>query len=101
MKCKRKRGLKTPLYGKGTRSARRVTHIGSEIVIKNKINMQVLRLHLLLKQALSRRIYNLKNNLSKSSVPNSRSGNQSLTVQSAWKKCNEHSEIIDSAIFKH
>lgn len=60
MKCKRKRGLKTPLYGKGTRSARRVTHIGSEIVIKNKINMQVLRLHLLLKQALSRRIYNLK-----------------------------------------
>lgn len=58
MKCKRKRGLKTPLYGKGTRSARRVTH--SEIVIKNKINMQVLRLHLLLKQALSRRIYNLK-----------------------------------------
>lgn len=100
MKCKRKRGLKTPLYGKGTRSARRVTHIGSEIVIKNKINMQVLRLHLLLKQALSRRIYNLKN-LSKSSVPNSRSGNQSLTVQSAWKKCNEHSEIIDSAIFKH
>lgn len=89
------------MYGKGTRSARRVTHIGSEIVIKNKINMQVLRLHLLLKQALSRRIYNLKNNLSKSSVPNSRSGNQSLTVQSAWKKCNEHSEIIDSAIFKH
>lgn len=60
MKCKRKRGLKTPLYGKGTRSARRVTHIGSEIVIKNKINMQVLRLHLLLKQALSRCIYNLK-----------------------------------------
>lgn len=60
MKCKRKRGLKTPLYGKGTRSARRVTHIGSEIVIKNKINMQVLRLHLLLKQALSRRIYNFK-----------------------------------------
>lgn len=58
MKCKRKRGLKTPLYGKGTRSARRVTHIGSEIVIKNKINMQVLRLHLLLKQALSKRIYN-------------------------------------------
>lgn len=101
MKCKRKRGLKIPLYGKGTRSARRVTHIGSEIVIKNKINMQVLRLHLLLKQALSRRIYNLKKNLSKSSVPNSRSGNQSLTVQSAWKKCNEHSEIIDSVIFKH
>lgn len=64
MKCKRKRGLKTPLYGKGTRSARRVTHIGSEIVIKNKINMQVLRLHLLLKQALSRRIYiNLKKSL--------------------------------------
>lgn len=61
MKCKRKRGLKTPLYGKGTRSARRVTH--SEIVIKNKINMQVLRLHLLLKQALSRRIYNLKKSL--------------------------------------
>lgn len=60
MKCKRKRGWKPPLYGKGTRSARRVTHIGSEIVIKNKINMQVLRLHLLLKQALSRRIYNLK-----------------------------------------
>lgn len=85
MKCKRKRGLKTPLYGKGTRSARRVTHIGSEIVIKNKINMQVLRLHLLLKQALSKRIYNFKKNLSKSSVPNSRSGNQSLTVQSAWK----------------
>lgn len=56
MKCKRKRGLKAPMYGKGTRSARRVTHIGSEIVIKNKINMQVLRLHLLLKQALSRRI---------------------------------------------
>lgn len=85
MKCKRKRGLKTPLYGKGTRSARRVTHIGSEIVIKNKINMQVLRLHLLLKQALSKRIYNFKKNLSKSSVPNSSSGNQSLTVQSAWK----------------
>lgn len=85
MKCKGKRGLKTPLYGKGTRSARRVTHIGSEIVIKNKINMQVLRLHLLLKQALSKRIYNFKKNLSKSSVPNSRSGNQSLTVQSAWK----------------
>lgn len=63
MKCKRKRGLKTPLYGKGTRSARRVTHIGSEIVIKNKINMQVLRLHLLLKQALSRRIYNFKKSL--------------------------------------
>lgn len=63
MKCKRKRGFKTPLYGKGTRSARRVTHIGSEIVIKNKINMQVLRLHLLLKQALSRRIYNLKKSL--------------------------------------
>lgn len=63
MKCKRKRGLKTPLYGKGTRSARRMTHIGSEIVIKNKINMQVLRLHLLLKQALSRRIYNLKKSL--------------------------------------
>lgn len=83
------------MYGKGTRSARRVTHIGSEIVIKNKINMQVLRLHLLLKQALSKRIYNFKKNLSKSSVPNSRSGNQSLTVQSAWKKCNEHSEIID------
>lgn len=61
MKCKR--GLKTPLYGKGTRSGRRVTHIGSEIVIKNKINMQVLRLHLLLKQALSRRIYNLKKSL--------------------------------------
>lgn len=61
MKCKRKRGLKTPLYGKGMRSARRVTH--SEIVIKNKINMQVLRLHLLLKQALSRRIYNLKKSL--------------------------------------
>lgn len=77
MKCKRKRGLKTPLYGKGTRSARRVTHIGSEIVIKNKINMQVLRLHLLLKQALSKRIYNFKKNLSKSSVPNSSSGNQS------------------------
>lgn len=85
MKCKGKRGLKTPLYGKGTRSARRVTHIGSEIVIKNKINMQVLRLHLLLKQALSKRIYNFKKNLSKSSVPNSSSGNQSLTVQSAWK----------------
>lgn len=101
MKCKGKGGLKTPLYGKGTRSARRVTHIGSEIVIKNKINMQVLRLHLLLKQALSKRIYNFKKNLSKSSVPNSSSGNQSLTVQSAWKKCNEHSEIIDSAIFKH
>lgn len=64
MKCKRKRGLKTPLYGKGTRSARRVTHIGSEIVIKNKINMQVLRLHLLLKQALSRRIYNFKKKIS-------------------------------------
>lgn len=101
MKCKRKRGLKTPLYGKGTRSARRVTHIGSEIVIKNKINMQVLRLHLLLKQALSIDAYIILKNLSKSSVPNSRSGNQSLTVQSAWKKCNEHSEIIDSAIFKH
>lgn len=64
MKCKRKRGLKTPLYGKGTRSARRVTHIGSEIVIKNKINMQVLRLHLLLKQTLSRRIYNFKKKIS-------------------------------------
>lgn len=39
MKCKRKRGLKILLYGKGMCLVRRVIYIGLEIVIKNKINM--------------------------------------------------------------
>lgn len=37
MKCKRKRGLKILLYGKGMCLVRRVIYL--EIVIKNKINM--------------------------------------------------------------